>query len=78
MAATLQLKTHLLTGYVNNAGTHRTFCGRMGWEESGNEFTDAKCNRFEAVARREEATCAICLKSFEAEAAKLSSMSLTG
>lgn len=57
------LKTHLLTGYVSASGAHKTFCGKMGWEETGDEFTDDKCDRFEAVTDRKKATCGNCLRA---------------
>lgn len=62
MAAKIMTKVHLLTGYVNVAGAHRTFCGKFGWEEDGDEFTDNINRRFAATERRDKTTCDSCLR----------------
>ncbi len=64
MVAT-SVKTHLLTGELKSGGSAMTFCGKAGWDEGGDEYTDEKCNRFEATSERRKVTCKVCRKAAE-------------
>lgn len=58
-------KVHLLTGELTASGAARTFCGKVGWEDTANEYDTVQGHRFEALAQRAgvdgKVTCRRCI-----------------
>lgn len=60
-------KMHLAVGVLSAGGSELMFCGKRGWHETGGEYSDAACNRFEATTDREKCTCKSCLAALKRE-----------
>lgn len=56
-------KVHLLTGELKSGGSAVMCCGKVGWEDGGDEYTDVQGFRFEATSERRRVTCKVCRRS---------------
>ena len=58
-----EVKVHFLTGELSSGGAASTVCGKIGWKEFGDEYSDAIGNRFEATAKVRKVTCKSCRRA---------------